>query len=83
MNRDMLSTSLCREESVDAVSPESGISSASPRSWQSPHHLDLDQSQASPSLQQPGSYPRTAKPQVNLYDALLGLKCIGLNYNHY
>jgi len=63
MNRDMLSTSLCREESVDAVSPESGISSASPRSWQSPHHLDLDQSQASPSLQQPGSYPRTAKPQ--------------------
>ena len=65
------------------ISPESGISSASPRSWQSPHHLDLDQSQASPSLQQPGSYPRTAKPQVNLYDALLGLKCIGLNYNHY
>ena len=34
MDPDMLETALCGDKSSAAVSPESGISSASPLSWQ-------------------------------------------------
>jgi len=73
MSGPMLESALCQDNNSSAVSPESGISSASPLSWQveeSPStHGDwsegrtntLDQDLISSPPLQPGSYPRNKK----------------------
>jgi len=70
MDPDMLETALCGDKSSAAVSPESGISSASPLSWQveeSPstqgdwQEAQGDQQLSSSPPLQPGSYPRKQK----------------------
>ena len=61
MNPELIGTELAEDEEADtsAVSPESGISSASPLSWQVEDGMNgEDRSSSSPVLQQPGSYPR-------------------------
>ena len=59
MNGELVDTSLCGGEEM--VSPESGISSASPLSWQEKGSPCVQE--PSPVLQ-PGSYPRNNRPQV-------------------
>ena len=63
----MVNTDMAEDQEAEtaAVSPESGISSASPLSWQVEDNIGgEDRSSSSPVLLQPGSYPRKNKKKV-------------------